>query len=350
MQIRDVRVRPVLAEETVRFQELMQEHHYLGRLPKIGETLWYVALWLGQWVALFCFSAAALKCAARDQWIGWGSHLQSCRLKLVVNNSRFLILPEGRVPNMGSRLLSLCHQRLSSDWQQTFGHPVLLLETFVDPQYFRGTVYRAANWQYVGDTKGFRRTSTGYSAKHNSPKMIFLKSLQPEARAILSSPRLDPTYHTGGLRMTLTAEHMQSLPHFFTDMTDPRRPQGRRHRLTTILAIATGAILCGADGYHAISDWANDLQTKARERFGCRRDKGRLLVPSEYVIRDLLIRIKPDELDKALCAWNETYGEKDESLAIDGKTMRNAIDEKGWQTHIMSAIGHQTKTCYTQKK
>ena len=109
MQIREALVRPVLPEETERFQELMHEHHYLGRLPKIGETLWYVAICLDQWAVLFCFSAAALKCATRDQWIGWGSHLQSCRLKLVVNNSRFLILPEWRILNMGSRLLSFQH-------------------------------------------------------------------------------------------------------------------------------------------------------------------------------------------------------------------------------------------------
>ena len=80
--------------------------------------------------------------------------------------------------------------------------------------------------------------------------------------------------------MTLTAEKMQTLPHFFSGVADPRRPQGRRHSLTTILAIATGAILCGADDYQAISEWANDLQAKSRERFRCRRDKRCLLVPS----------------------------------------------------------------------
>lgn len=107
MQLREVLVRPVLVGEIRRYQDLMQEHHYLGNLPKIGETLWYIALWRDVWVALISFSAAALKCAARDQWIGWSSRQQYARLTLVVNNSRFLILPEGRIPNMGSRLLSL---------------------------------------------------------------------------------------------------------------------------------------------------------------------------------------------------------------------------------------------------
>jgi len=118
----------------------MQQHHYLGSLSKIGETLWYVASWHEEWVALLSFSASALKCAARDGWIGWDFRQRCSRLKLVVNNSRFLIMPDRHVPNLGSRVLSLCQRRLASDWEETFGHRVVLLETFVDPQHFRGIV------------------------------------------------------------------------------------------------------------------------------------------------------------------------------------------------------------------
>jgi hypothetical protein len=350
LNLREVLVRPVGRVEEERYQKLMHEHHYLGRLPKISETLWYIALWHNQWVALLSFSAAAWKCAARDRWIGWSSRHQYDRLKLVANNSRFLILPDWHVPNLGSRILSLCQKRLPADWQDTFGHPVALLETFVDPQRFRGTVYRAANWLYMGETKGFRRTGKGYSAKIHSPKMVFVKPLQPDARVKLSRPILDPSYRTEGTKIMINAEHMRSLPQFFADIPDPRRTQGRRHRLPNVLAIAAGAVLCGMRGYKAISDWADSLGAKARERFRCRREKGRYVVPSEYVIRDVLIRVDPLHLDRALQRWNEAYGEQDKSLAIDGKTMCNAIDEQGYQTHIMSAIGHQTKSCYTQKK
>jgi hypothetical protein len=73
-------------------------------------------------------------------------------------------------------------------------------------------------------------------------------------------------------------------------------------------------------------------------------------VPSESIIRDCLIRVDPDDLDRALQHWNAVYGQDDATLAIDGKTLRNAIDEAGHQTHVMSVVGHQTKTCYTQKK
>ena len=148
----------------------------------------------------------------------------------------------------------------------------------------------------------------------------------------------------------LSAQHMKSLPDFFADIPDPRRAQGRRHHLSTVLAIAAAATLCGMRGCPAIPDWANSLGQKARERFGCRYQNRRYIVPSLSIIRDVLIRVDPVHLDHALQRWNQVYGQQDESLAIDGKTMCNAIDDQGCQTHIMSAIGHQTKTCYTQKK
>ncbi len=150
--------------------------------------------------------------------------------------------------------------------------------------------------------------------------------------------------------MRLTAEQMRSLPSFFSQISDPRRAQGRRHRLSMVLGIAAGAVLCGMRGYQAISDWAQSLGQKSRERFGCRREEGRYVVPSEYVLRNVLIRVTPAHLDQSLQRWNEVYGAGDESLAIDGKTMCNALDEQGQQTHVMSVVGHQSKTCYTQKK
>ena len=348
LNLRESVVRPVRPFEEQRYQRLMQEHHYLGSLPKIGETLWYVASLRDEWTALLSFSAAAWKCAARDRWIGWSFRHQYDRLKLVVNNSRFLILPDWHVPNMGSRVLSLCEKRLPHDWQVRFGHPVLLLETFVDPTRFRGTVYKAAKWLYVGDTKGFRRTRKGYAPTESS-KMVFVKPLDPDARALLSRAILEPSYRTGGSKIMLKAEQMHSLPSFFADIPDPRRTQGRRHRLSTVLAIAAGATMCGMRGYNAISDWAESLGQNARRRFGCRYENGRSVVPSESIIRDVLIRIDPVHLDRALQRWNRVYGKEDESLAIDGKTMCNAIDGEG-QAHIMSVVGHETKTCHTQKK
>ena len=101
----ELQVRPVERREEARYQAQMARHHYLGELPKIGETVWYVAIWREQWVAQLSLSAAALKCGVRDRWIGWDFRSQYGRLKLIANHSRFLILPDGRWPNVGSRVL-----------------------------------------------------------------------------------------------------------------------------------------------------------------------------------------------------------------------------------------------------
>jgi hypothetical protein len=143
---------------------------------------------------------------------------------------RFLILPDWHFPNLASRILSLCQKRLPADWQAVFGHPLVLLETFVDPQRFQGTIYKAANWIYVGNTKGFRRTRQGYSTTAQSPKMVFVKPLKSNAQALLSRPILEPAYRTGGPKIMLSAQQMRSLPDFFKEIRDPRRAQGRRHR------------------------------------------------------------------------------------------------------------------------
>ena len=346
----ELQVRPVERSEEARYQEQMARHHYLGDLPKIGETVWYVATWHEQWVAQLSMSAAALKCGVRDRWIGWNFRLQYGRLKLIANNRRFLILPDWHRPNVGSRVLSLTERRVVRDWQARFGHPLLLLETFVDPRRFHGGVYRASNWLELGLTQGYRRTRDGYSADADAPKRVFVRPLCRNPQAHLTHPDRTHLQLTGASKIMLTAEQMRSLPNFFNDIPDPRRAQGRRHRLPVVLGIAAGAILCGMRGYKAIAGWADDLGAKARERFGCRREQGRYLVPSETIIRDVLVRVDPALLDRALQHWNAAFGQEDQSLAIDGKTMCNAIDEQGQQTHIMSVVGHETALCYTQKK
>jgi hypothetical protein len=120
--------------------------------------------------------------------------------------------------------------------------------------------------------------------------------------------------------------------------------------LPVVLGLAAGATLCGMRGYQAISDWAQGLGPQARMRFGCRREQGHFVVPSEYVIRDCLVRIDPGALDRALQAWNQAWGVHDAALALDGTTMKPALDEAGQQAHIMSVVGHESKTCYAPKK
>lgn len=346
----EIHVRPIERCEEDRYRDLMARHHYLGNLNKIGETIWYVAVWQDQWVAQLSISAAALKCGVRDKWIGWDFRTQYDRLRLIANNSRFLILPDWHLPNVGSRVLALTEHRISNDWEIRFGHPLLLLETFVDPRYFHGGVYRAANWLELGLTRGYRRTRKGYSADSQAPKLVFIRPLCRFARERLTDTDRNNLQLKGNPKLMLNAEQMRSLPECFATIPDPRRPEGKRHPLTAVLGIAAGATLCGMRGYKAIHDWAIGLGQKARKRFGCRMEKGRYVVPSESIIRDCIIRVPPDTLDKAINAWKKIEENDDSALAIDGKTMKNAIDTDGKQTHIMSVIGHDSNHCYTQKK
>jgi hypothetical protein len=119
-------------------------------------------------------------------------------------------------------------------------------------------------------------------------------------QAPLSEPMLDPAFHHGAPKLMLSAEHMRSLPAFFADIPDPRRAQGRRHPLPAALAIATAGVLCGARGYKAISEWAEDLGQKARARFRCRYRNGRYEVPSRTRVREVLTRVAPVLLERAL--------------------------------------------------
>ncbi len=135
----DVEVRLAISDERKEIKRLIDEHHYLGWGKPVGETLIYVAEARGEWVALLVFGAAAYALRGRDEWIGWTVEQRRARLNFIAQNRRFLILPGCREKNLASRVLGLCTKRLAVDWQAAHGHPVLLAETFVDPQRFEGT-------------------------------------------------------------------------------------------------------------------------------------------------------------------------------------------------------------------
>jgi hypothetical protein len=134
---------------------LMDEYHYLGGGPLCGAQIRYlVRSEKAEYIGGLSFSAATLRLKVRDEWIGWSEKARRANLSRVVCNSRFLILPSVRVPNLASHVLSLCLSRLCDDWQDRYGIRPVLVESFVDPKRFRGTCYRAANWIYLGRTAG----------------------------------------------------------------------------------------------------------------------------------------------------------------------------------------------------
>ena len=136
------------------FEHLMREHHYLGYTQPVGEHLKYIIHAKGQPIAAMGWSASTPNVAHRNRFIGWTREQSIKNIHLIAYNTRFLILPWIRVPRLASHLLGAMASRISRDWQELYGHPIYLLETFVDPERFLGTSYRAANWIYLGLTSG----------------------------------------------------------------------------------------------------------------------------------------------------------------------------------------------------
>lgn len=322
-----IQVRPLLADEHERFNGLLSKYHYLGCPAFVGKTIKYIALHKGRWIALLSFSSAALQIQARDTWIGWQSCFRLDRLHLIANNTRFLILPECSKKNLASKVISRCLKRLSYDWQKKFHHPLLLVETFVDPSRFIGTVYLASGWVETGMTKGFRKSARRY-VQHGQPKKVFLKTLHPKGRKILQHPVLCEPYRTGVSQMAFNDKQIKSLFDCIDHITDPRSPQGLRHHKAPLVAICVAATLCGAEGFAAIFDWAEVSTKTMKRRLKIKYEKGSYVLPSLSTIRRFLIAVDPNELNAVLSAWIHKLVSFNSPIAIDGKTMRGTSKKK----------------------
>ena len=136
------------------FNSLIEHHHYLGYEQPVGEHLKYLVWAQGRPIACMAWSSAPRHLGSRDRYIGWSMEARRRNIRLIAYNTRFLILPWVRTPHLASHILSRVTGALSKDWQQIYGHPVYFAETFIDPERFRGTCYRAANWVPLGRTTG----------------------------------------------------------------------------------------------------------------------------------------------------------------------------------------------------
>jgi hypothetical protein len=165
---------------------VLAQFHYLGWRMPVGENLQYLARGgHGGLVAVLVFGAAAWKCAARDQWIGWTVGQREARLGWIANNQRFLIAPWVRVRYLASHLLGEVARRIAADWRQKYGHPIVMLETFVERDRFAGTCYRAANWQRLGSTRGRSRQDRDHDLRV-PVKEVYAYPLRPDWRKELT--------------------------------------------------------------------------------------------------------------------------------------------------------------------
>jgi hypothetical protein len=169
------------------FNSLMEEHHYLGYEQPVGEHLKYLVWAQGRPLACLAWSSAPRHLGSRDRYIGWSAEARQCNIRFIAYNTRFLILPWVEVPNLASHILSRMAGRLSADWDCVYGHPIYFLETFVDPERFRGTCYRAANWVLLGRTTG-RGKDDQTNRPNRAIKEVLALPLTRRFRQLLGKP------------------------------------------------------------------------------------------------------------------------------------------------------------------
>jgi len=348
--LRRVTVRLIRDDEKARFDQLLEDLHYLQSATLAGQNLRYVAELDGQWLALLTFSAAALHLKGRERWIGWTPRQRSRRLLFVVNNSRYLLLPQReRYPNLASRVLALCLRRLSQDWQERWHHPVLLVESFVDESQYRGTCYRACGFEPIGPTGGFARDSRDFYLPHDRPKQLYLRALHPRVRNLLRQARLPEALAEFEANVTgpcpFQASLLEGLLDRFRQLPDPRRGHGLYHRQPFVLACAAVATLMGACGFRAFEDTCGKFTDRQLRALGCLPDEaGQLRAPSDSTFRRVLIGIDPGAFAALVGQWLlEQEPGAVARLAVDGKVLRGSGRRDGKPLQLLSAVTHHLR-------
>jgi hypothetical protein len=333
-------------EDTARFDELIVEHHYLHNAVLVGEHLRYVATYKGDWLALISFSGGAYHLRFRDQFIGWSPEQRRRRLALVVNNARFLVLPHAHYPNLPSRLLKHVLARLSEDWLARWGHPVALVETFVDPECFRGTTYKVSGWSELGPTSGWGRHAQDFYQAHERPKQLWVKELVKNACQQLRAGQLPPAWamveERAPIRCTTPSREIASLLQECETVPEFRRLQSLAYPVAGMLALIVLACLCGVmRGQRDLAEFARTLsQAQLRAlRFRCNLRTGRVRCPGETAFFRVLGGLPESTVEEVLLRWQEKLLGPctDTLIAIDGKELRHA---RGQQ--LVSAVGGQS--------
>jgi hypothetical protein len=322
-----LQVRLLEPQELERCNRLLDEHHYLGSPKPVGERLYYVVTDpQREWLALLVFAAAAKHLKHRDRWIGWTEAQRERRLSLVVNNIRFLLLPDGTFPNLGTRVLRMVLARLSGDWQVAYGHPVVVVETFVDPEQFCGTVYTANGWEELGKTEGSGRHQRDYYVRHDKPKRLFVRELCRNARRSLQAEHLKAALAVveakAGPKSRHTVKEISSIVDYFSQVPDFRK-RVESYPLWSLLAIYLLAVLCGAPrGSKDLAKFARKFSQAQRRALGIRKRHTRYPAPSQPTFWRLLQEISGAKLQQSLLAVQEQLrgpAPIDELIALDGK-------------------------------
>lgn len=351
-----VTVRLLREDELGQFNYYLEREHYLENSRLVGQWLRYVAEVDGQWVALLSFSAASLHLKARERWIGWSARQRARRLGMVVSNSRYLVLPERqRYPNLASRVLGMVLRRLSGDWLERWGHPVLVVESFVDEAKYRGTCYRACGFEAVGVTAGFKRASRDFYEAHGQPKQLYLREVDRGARQRLRQPRWSPEWAAYEAELAgpcpFQAPALESLLDRLAALPDRRHGHGLRHRQRFVLACAAVCTLMGACGYRAFENTCKKLTQRQLRALGCTPDEldGKYYPPSDSTFQRVINRIDATVFARLIGQWlaQQEIGALAQ-LAVDGKVLRGSGRHDGKPLQLLSAVTHHLRLTLDQ--
>ena len=328
-------VRLARPEEEAEWDRLMIANHYLKSAQMVGEQLRYIAEYQGRWMALLGWSSAAYHLKGREGWIGWNDNQRRARLHLVANNARFCRLSEAsQYPNLASRAMALNLERLSADWREKYGHPIVAVESFVDLEWFQGTAYKVTGWEAVGCTAKFKRVREDFYEAHDRPKQLFVRELVKHAALGLRGRQLPVGWEAEERvierRCALDGEGLRSLwMVLHQEVPESRDVHGLRHRQATVLAITFAFLFGGGQGgYRAVALFAQDLSPTQRSDLRCwfNRRTREYDVPTEDCVYRVLKAVPILAFQQALWTWQKArHGAADGGVVVlDGKALRGS--------------------------
>ena len=304
-------VRAVLeAAEVQWFDQTLAQKHYLGATPPIGDFLRQRVVVRRQGCGVVGVGTCALKLKDREQWIGWSVSQRGERLKLVVQNRRFLLLhAKGRNPNLASQAMAAALRALPGQWQERFGYRPLLAESFTDPEAYAGTCYKASNWEPVGMSDGYRRHRADFYVANDRPKRLWLSQLVRRPASDCAPRNSRKTVAAGGGRpsgtLPVNAGQMSSLSDVFRKAPDPRGSNAR-YRIGPVLTLIAMALLAGRREIAEIARFATTLTQPQRRRLALPIKKGTRRfheVPAYGVFYQVLTRMDPEAFAALLNGW-----------------------------------------------
>ncbi|MGH3553752.1 MAG: ISAs1 family transposase [Mycobacterium sp.] len=330
----EVAVETATEAQVAWFDQQLTDAHYLGAGRAVGDYLRQVVKVRGRAAALLVWGPACYALKDRDQWISWSANQRVERLKLIVQNRRFLILGEkGQWPNLASQAMGAALRALPGQWQERFGYRPLLAESFTDPEAYAGTCYKASNWEPVGFSAGYSRHRADFYVANDRPKRLWLRELDPQARRHLRAAQLPAVCQPGltpppGGALPLPQPQLLSLLEALRLAPDPRA-KNTRFRSGPVLTLVAMALLAGRREIAEIARFATTLSQKQRHLLGLPRKKTTRAfyqVPTYSVFYALLTRLDAEAFAAHLHAWLQTHANAlPQALAMDGKSIRDHI-------------------------